>query len=57
LVTIERGGIAHYFDTLDFREVNGRWVHVPKQPGQLASVPAPDKQALLRWRALSVHDR
>jgi hypothetical protein len=42
-VTIERGGIAHYFDTLDFREVNGRWVHVPKQPGQLASVPAPDK--------------
>jgi hypothetical protein len=31
-VTIERGGIAHYFDTLDFRQVNGRWVHVPKQP-------------------------
>ena len=31
-VTIERGGIAHYFDTLDFRQENGRWVHVPKQP-------------------------
>jgi hypothetical protein len=31
-VTIERGGIAHYFDTLDFRQLNGRWVHVPKQP-------------------------
>jgi hypothetical protein len=42
-VTIERGGIAHYFDTLDFREVNGRWVHVPKQPGQVVSVQAPDK--------------
>lgn len=42
-VTIERGGIAHYFDTLDFRQVNGRWVHVPKQPGQGALVPAPEK--------------
>jgi hypothetical protein len=41
-VTIERGGIAHYFDTLDFRQANGRWVHVPKQPGQ-ASSRAPDK--------------
>ncbi|MGJ7915776.1 hypothetical protein ACI48D_09910 [Massilia sp. LXY-6] len=42
-VTIERGGIAHYFDTLDFRRVEGRWVHVPKQPGQVASVQAPEK--------------
>jgi hypothetical protein len=42
-VTIERGGIAHYFDTLDFRQVNGRWVHVPKQPGQGALVSAPEK--------------
>jgi hypothetical protein len=42
-VTIERGGIAHYFDTLDFRQLNGRWVHVPKQPGQKAPSQAPDK--------------
>lgn len=40
-VTIERGGIAHYFDTLDFRRVDGRWVHVPKQPGQGGPVAAP----------------
>jgi hypothetical protein len=39
-VTMEYGGIAHYFDTLEFRQVNGRWVHVPKQPGQhLADQP------------------
>jgi len=31
-VRMEYGGIAHYFDTLDFRRVEGRWVHVPKQP-------------------------
>ena len=42
-VTIERGGIAHYFDTLDFRRVDGRWVHVPKQPGQGGLVQAPSK--------------
>jgi hypothetical protein len=42
-VTIERGGIAHYFDTLDFRRVDGRWVHVPKQPGQAAPAQAPEK--------------
>jgi hypothetical protein len=42
-VTIERGGIAHYFDTLDFRQENGRWVHVPKQPGQAAPVQLPPK--------------
>ena len=42
-VTIERGGIAHYFDTLDFRRVEGRWVHVPKQPGQAVASQAPDK--------------
>jgi len=42
-VTIERGGIAHYFDTLDFRRVDGRWVHVPKQPGQGGPVLAPEK--------------
>lgn len=28
-VTIERGGIAHYFDRLDYRRRNGHWVHVP----------------------------
>lgn len=39
-VTMEYGGIAHYFDTLDFRRVDGRWVHVPKQPGQSAPVAA-----------------
>ncbi|MFC5551017.1 hypothetical protein [Massilia aerilata] len=39
-VKMEYGGIAHYFDTLDFRQVNGRWVHVPKQPGQNAPVAA-----------------
>jgi hypothetical protein len=34
-VTMEYGGIAHYFDTLEFRRVNGRWLHVPKQPAKL----------------------
>jgi hypothetical protein len=39
-VTMEYGGIAHYFDTLEFRRVEGRWVHVPRQPGQhLADQP------------------
>jgi len=42
-VRMEYGGIAHYFDTLDFRRVEGRWVHVPKQPGQKVAVQAPDK--------------
>jgi hypothetical protein len=42
-VTMEYGGIAHYFDTLDFRRVDGRWVHVPRQPGQNSSAAAPDK--------------
>ncbi len=42
-VTMEYGGVAHYFDTLDFRQVDGRWVHVPKQPGQAASAPAAPK--------------
>lgn len=27
-VTIERGGIAHYFETLEFRRSAGRWVKV-----------------------------
>jgi hypothetical protein len=35
-VRMEYGGIAHYFDTLEFRRVNGRWQHVPRQP---ATVP------------------
>jgi hypothetical protein len=34
-VTMEYGGIAHYFDTLEFRRVNGRWLHVPRQPAKL----------------------
>jgi hypothetical protein len=34
-VRMEYGGIAHYFDTLEFRRVNGRWLHVPKQPAKL----------------------
>ena len=42
-VTMEYGGIAHYFDTLEFRQSNGRWVHVPKQPGQGALAQAPVK--------------
>jgi hypothetical protein len=42
-VRMEYGGIAHYFDTLDFRRVERRWVHVPKQPGQKVAVQAPDK--------------
>jgi hypothetical protein len=40
-VNMEYGGIAHYFDTLEFRKVDGRWVHVPKQPGQHASMQPP----------------
>jgi hypothetical protein len=42
-VTMEYGGIAHYFDTLDFRRVEGRWVHVPKQPGQPLAGQTPAK--------------
>jgi hypothetical protein len=42
-VTMEYGGIAHYFNTLDFRRQDGRWVHVPKQPGQTLAAQAPDK--------------
>jgi hypothetical protein len=42
-VTMEYGGIAHYFDTLEFRQLNGRWVHVPKQPGQQFAVQPPSK--------------
>lgn len=42
-VTMEYGGIAHYFDTLEFRRVDGRWVHVPRQPGQGTSAAAPEK--------------
>jgi hypothetical protein len=42
-VDMEYGGIAHYFDTLEFRKVDGRWVHVPRQPGQATSAAAPDK--------------
>ena len=25
-VTVERGGIAHFYDTLEFRKVGGHWV-------------------------------
>jgi hypothetical protein len=42
-VTMEYGGIAHYFDTLDFRRQDGRWVHVPKQPGQHLADQSPAK--------------
>lgn len=42
-VTMEYGGIAHYFDTLAFRRVDGRWQHVPRQPGQGVSAAAPGK--------------
>ena len=42
-VTMEYGGIAHYFDTLAFRRVDGRWVHVPRQPGRSAPAAAPGK--------------
>ena len=38
-VTMEYGGIAHYFDTLEFRRVDGRWVHVPRQPKTLPAQP------------------
>jgi hypothetical protein len=41
-VRMEYGGIAHYFDTLAFRRVEGRWVHVPKQP-KMASSQLPEK--------------
>lgn len=42
-VKMEYGGIAHYFDTLEFRRVGGRWVHVPKQPGQSLAAQAPEQ--------------
>jgi hypothetical protein len=32
-VKIERGGIAHFFDTLEYRLVGGRWVRQPGAPG------------------------
>lgn len=28
-VTIERGGIAHFFDKRDFKKVDGHWVALP----------------------------
>jgi hypothetical protein len=42
-VTMEYGGIAHYFDTLEFRRADGRWVHVPRQPGQQLAAQPPTK--------------
>jgi hypothetical protein len=30
-VTVERGGIAHFYDTLDFKKVDGHWVEQPKR--------------------------
>jgi hypothetical protein len=42
-VRMEYGGIAHYFDTLEFRRVEGRWVHVPRQPGQQLAAQPPAK--------------
>ena len=29
-VTVERGGIAHFYDTLEFRKVDGHWVAQPR---------------------------
>jgi hypothetical protein len=29
-VTVERGGIAHFYDTLEFRKVGGHWVAQPR---------------------------
>lgn len=29
-VTVERGGIAHFYGTLEFKKVDGRWVEQPK---------------------------
>lgn len=28
-VTVERGGIAHFYDTLEFRKVDGHWIAQP----------------------------
>ena len=28
-VTVERGGIAHFYDTLEFKKVGGHWVAQP----------------------------
>jgi len=39
-VTIERGGIAHFFDTLEYRRVDGHWVHVASS-GIKRAPPAP----------------
>lgn len=36
-VTIERGGIAHFFDKRDFRKVDGHWVVLPET--SLAKAP------------------
>jgi hypothetical protein len=32
-VKIERGGIAHFFDTLEYRLLDGHWVRQPGAPG------------------------
>jgi hypothetical protein len=29
-VTVERGGIAHFYDKLEFKKVDGHWVEQPK---------------------------
>lgn len=29
-VTVERGGIAHFYDTLDFKKVDGHWLAQPR---------------------------
>lgn len=29
-VTVERGGIAHFYDTLAFRKIDGHWVAQPR---------------------------
>jgi hypothetical protein len=30
-VTIERGGIAHFFDQRDFKKIDGHWVALPDE--------------------------
>jgi len=44
-VTIERGGISHFFDTLEYRRVDGHWVYVAssgiKRAPRMPPAPGP----------------
>ena len=46
-VTVERGGIAHFFEQREFRQIDGHWValpsSIPKAPPVQTPAAAPAK--------------